>query len=287
MRSLVVEISETTKAQNPHFIVIPQNGDELITMGDFSLASLATDYVAAIDGLGCEDLFYGYEEDNEPTPSDATEWMLGYLDRAESLGIEVLAIDYCWDRTRIDDSAIRNAARGFASFAAPSRMLDVIPEYPTAPVNENAADVLTLADVGNFLYLINPERFEARTAFLDALEGTNYDALILDLEFDGHALSASDVALLKTKANGGRRLVLCYLSIGEAEDYRSYWRASWHTNPPEWLLAENPNWEGNYPVQYWHPQWRAIVFAMMNDVLAAGFDGVYLDRIDVYEEFET
>ncbi|MCK5828208.1 endo alpha-1,4 polygalactosaminidase, partial [Candidatus Bipolaricaulota bacterium] len=58
-------------------------------------------------------------------------------------------------------------------------------------------------------------------------------------------------------------------------------------NPPEWLLDENPEWEGNYPVQYWHPQWRDIVFVMLDAVLEAGFDGVYLDRVDVYEEFEN
>jgi endo-alpha-1,4-polygalactosaminidase (GH114 family) len=28
------------------------------------------------------------------------------------------------------------------------------------------------------------------------------------------------------------------------------------------------------------------VFAMLDDILEAGFDGVYLDRVDVYEEFE-
>ena len=287
MRVLVSDISEYAKAQAFGFLVIAQNGDELLTTGDTALAPLAADYIDAIDGLGREDLFYGYSTDNEPTPVESTEWMLTYLDRAESSGIEVLAIDYCWDSERMDDSYARNLARGFTSFAAPLRGLDVIPAYPSDPLGANTDDVASLSDVRNFLYLINPWQFESKGSFLSSLVATNYDALILDLEFEDGPLTTADVAQLKVKANGGTRLVLCYLSIGEAEDYRSYWNAAWYTNPPEWLSEENPNWAGNYSVRYWDPEWRAIVFDRIDVVLAAGFDGVYLDRVDVYEEFEN
>ncbi len=287
MRALVVELAEYARTQAPGFFVIAQNGEELLTTGDTAAASLTSDYVAAVDGMGREDLFYGYSNDNQPTPVEATNWMLAYLDRAEKLGIEVLVTDYCWDQALMDESYSSNAARGFVSFAAPSRELDTIPGEPAHPFEVHAGDVISLSDVRNFLYLINPWQFETKASFLDALEGTNYDALILDLEFDGAPLSAADVSMLKIKANGGTRLVLCYVSIGEAENYREYWDPAWSATPPEWLLEENPDWPGNYPVHYWHPKWREIVFGMMDAVLSAGFDGVYLDRIDVYEEFEN
>ncbi|MBE0636660.1 endo alpha-1,4 polygalactosaminidase [Candidatus Bipolaricaulota bacterium] len=286
MRELVSDIAAYARSVDNQFIVIAQNGDELLTTGDTASAPLANDYVSAIDGLGREDLFYGYDEDNEVTPVESTEWMLSYLDRAEDVGIEVLVIDYCWGHTRMDDSMARNAMHGFVSFAALDRMLDVIPEYPAHPANESADDIHSLSHVGNFLYLINPWRFRSKQAFVDALAQTTYDALILDLEFKGDILMAEEVDVLKRKANGGSRLVLCYLSIGEAEDYRSYWDLAWFVNPPSWLQEENPDWEGNFPVAFWHPAWREIVFAMLDQVLAAGFNGVYLDRVDVYEEFE-
>jgi len=287
MRALVAELAEYTRTQAPGFLVIAQNGDALLTTGDTAAASLASDYVAAIDGLGREDLLYGYSNDNEPTPVEATNWMLAYLHRAEELGIEVLVTDYCWDQALIDESYSNNAARGFVSFAAPSRELDAIPDDPAHPFKVHSGDVISLSDVRNFLYLINPRQFETKASFLDALAGTNYDALILDLEFDGAPLSVEDVGMLKVKANGGTRLLLCYVSIGEAEDYREYWDHAWSATPPEWLLEENSDWPGNYPVQYWNPEWQEIVFEMMDAVLSAGFDGVYLDRIDVYEEFEN
>jgi cysteinyl-tRNA synthetase, unknown class len=287
MRTWVADIADYTHLRLPAFLVIAQNGDELLTTGSTATAPLAYDYIDAIDGLGREDLFYGYNADNEPTPVDATEWMLTYLDRAPALGIEVLAIDYCWDIARVDASVALNAGHGFVSFAVPRRELDVIPDYPVQPVGMNANNVIELSDVKNFLYLINPWQFSSKTDFLTALAATNFDALILDLEFEDGPLTAADVEALKTKANGGKRLVLCYLSIGEAEDYRSYWSSTWSANPPEWLLDENPDWPGNYPVQFWHSEWQAIVLNMIDSVLAAGFDGIYLDRVDVYEEFEN
>ena len=35
------------------------------------------------------------------------------------------------------------------------------------------------------------------------------------------------------------------------------------------------------------PAWQAIVDAQLDCILAAGFDGVYLDCVDVYERFEN
>jgi cysteinyl-tRNA synthetase len=83
------------------------------------------------------------------------------------------------------------------------------------------------------------------------------------------------------------------MSIGEAENYRYYWQESWYNKKdrPPWLLKENPYWEGNYKVQYWDPEWQAIIIggedSYLNKIIAAGFDGVYLDIIDAFEYFEN
>lgn len=285
MREFVVAISEYADDRVAGFLIVPQNGEELLTVGGSPDLPLATEYVAAIDGFGREDLFYGYEDDDRATPLDAQQWMIAYLDRAEDLGIEVLVTDYCRTPSFVDASYAQSEAKGYASYAAPSRELDVIPTSP--PRNRSNTSIASLSDVRNLLYLINPSRFATKAAFLGALAATDYDLLLVDLDIDGAPLTATDVARLKTKANGGTRLVLCYLSIGEAEDYRSYWEPGWSESPPSWLGEENPDWPGNYAVEYWDSKWRAIVLAMLDRVLAAGFDGVYLDRIDAYEQFES
>ena len=41
---------------------------------------------------------------------------------------------------------------------------------------------------------------------------------------NGIAFTFNEIIALKTKKNGGQRLVIAYMSIGEAEDYRFYWQ---------------------------------------------------------------
>jgi cysteinyl-tRNA synthetase len=141
------------------------------------------------------------------------------------------------------------------------------------------------------LYLINPTNFASKASFISAVTATNYDLVIMDLFFtDGTVFTVSEIQQLKNKANGGKRLVISYMSIGEAENYRYYWQSSWNANKPAWLDAENPDWAGNFKVKYWNTDWQNIIYGNENSylkkILDAGFDGVYLDIIDAFEYYE-
>ncbi len=85
---------------------------------------------------------------------------------------------------------------------------------------------------------------------------------------------------MSRKPDGSRRIVIAYMSIGEAETYRWYWPQRSST----WLGPENSEWRGNYGVRFWHPDWQAIIFEYTDKIIAAGFDGVYLDKVDEFEE---
>lgn len=85
-------------------------------------------------------------------------------------------------------------------------------------------------------------------------------------------------------------MVIAYMSIGEAEEYRYYWNENWSEGSPEWLEKENPQWDGNYKVRYWNKNWQDIIFgtesSYVKKILDAGFDGAYLDIVDAYEYYE-
>lgn len=290
MRALVAAIGSYARSYDAHFILIPQNGQELITSRGEAGDTLAANYLQAIDGLGREDLFYGYHRDDERTPPGEQGYITAFLDRALACGKTILVTDYCYTSAKIDSSYYYNAARNYISFAASRRELDQIPRYPAVPYQSNTDAVTRLPDVKNFLYLINPSGFASKASYLAALDSTNYDLLIVDLFFNDSALTVSDVQALKTKPGGASRLVVAYMSIGEAENYRYYWKPSWNTHPPSWLAAANPDWPGNYKVRYWDSDWQAILYgndaSYTKKILDAGFDGVYLDIIDAFEYFE-
>jgi cysteinyl-tRNA synthetase, unknown class len=135
------------------------------------------------------------------------------------------------------------------------------------------------------------------------------DMLVIDYAREGTAATAwtpGEVAEFRVRADGRPRIVLAYMSIGEAEVYRFYWRRWWQTVKPAWIGPENKQWRGNYRVHYWEPGWQALFVGSVRSlldqivelympwrkpyldrILEAGFDGVYLDRVDAYGDWDT
>lgn len=146
-----------------------------------------------------------------------------------------------------------------------------------------SAEPPPLAPVNDFAY-------QLQKLDVDQASASRFDLIVTDPTRDGSdatRLSPQEVAKLQAKPGGGRRIVLAYLSIGEAEDYRGYWQKEWKQTPPAWLGPENPDWKGNYKVKYWMPEWQSVILgspaAPLDRILAQGFDGVYLDIIDGFE----
>ena len=99
-----------------------------------------------------------------------------------------------------------------------------------------------------------------------------YDPIILQSEF----AFAADLAQNKT--------VLGYLNLGEAE-----------TENPEFLemqekgllIEENPDWPGSWKIDLRHSFWQSnILEKKIPALLQAGFNGLFLDQLDVVLDLE-
>ncbi|MEQ9310137.1 MAG: endo alpha-1,4 polygalactosaminidase [Balneolaceae bacterium] len=290
MRNFVQEISEYARNQRPDFIVIPQNGVQLVSNNGKWNGKPDLDYLNAIDGLGQESLYFGSTEDDINTPLDLSDYLEFYLDIGKDAGKTILVTDYTSTPTRMDSSYDLNEEKEYISFAADDRNLTTIPDYPEVIKDENTDPVSKLSDAENFLYLLNPEGFSSKMEFLTSISETNYGVVIMDAFYFDTLLTPQDLNLLKKKADGGDRLLISYMSIGEAEDYRYYWNESWEPGNPDWIVAENPNWEGNFKVKYWELDWKSYIYgnteSYLQKIIDAGFDGVYLDIIDGFYYFE-
>ena len=64
MRDFVINLVAYAKNHNSNFIIIPQNGQELITDNGEGNGTPQTAYLHAIDATGRESMFYGYYNDN-------------------------------------------------------------------------------------------------------------------------------------------------------------------------------------------------------------------------------
>jgi cysteinyl-tRNA synthetase len=153
----------------------------------------------------------------------------------------------------------------------------------------------------------------------EALINSKYDMLVLEpirTDWSDEGTRKYDTKNLVTRlkasnAHNGtdRKLVIGYVDIAEAEDWRWYWiEKGWpvweqgRPRPlglPEWILSQDPDgWAGDFPVAYWNSQWQDIIiygantgahpdrdyFSAVDELIRDGFDGIYMDWVEAYED---
>ena len=133
---------------------------------------------------------------------------------------------------------------------------------------------------------------------IEKLEETDYEMLVIEPTYTNKGSEDFDiksaVKRLKKLKDGKQRLVIAYIDIGEAEDYRTYWKDSWKAHSedkkgePDFIVAKDPDgWEGNYPVAYWDKRWKDIWIGkngLVKELAKYGFDGIYLDWVGAYDD---
>lgn len=145
-------------------------------------------------------------------------------------------------------------------------------------------------------YVLQAEGLSAnRIMAIDRLAQSDRSLVVVDRAFRGRESPWSLAEIASLRHTAPQRAVLAYLSIGEAEDYRAYWRPDWRPpagkrakrgGRPSFLLGENPHWAGNYRVRYWDRAWQRVILDDVDGLLAQGFDGAYLDIVDGFQFFE-
>ena len=152
---------------------------------------------------------------------------------------------------------------------------------------------------------------------VDALAESHYDLLVVEpsrtdwsspenRRFDTPRM-VRRLQVAPTGDGSHRRLVLAYLNVGEAEGWRWYWTwpQGWTKGRPRppglpaFIIHPDPDgWSGDFPVAFWDPTWKDILLAgtrtppapdrpyrsLMDEVLQSGFDGVYLDWVEAYDD---
>jgi hypothetical protein len=103
-----------------------------------------------------------------------------------------------------------------------------------------------------------------------ALAGSPADLIILGGgQYDGPLdRAAADPA--------GTKLFFGYRDVSEAAQWSDPGLFSSGTLP-SWFGNANPGYSGLYSVQYWNPAWEPLIFASIDQMIANGYDGAFLD----------
>jgi cysteinyl-tRNA synthetase len=149
---------------------------------------------------------------------------------------------------------------------------------------------MALQDVRSWMYQF--QGLESKNA-VEALAGSPYDLLVVEPMGTYRAAKDFDMKGMVSHLHAGKRgrLVLAYLDMGQADSNRAYWQKSWkppargEKGDPDFLLKPDPDgWKETYVVRPSDPRWQDLVLADVARVMSAGFDGLYLDWVEAYED---
>jgi uncharacterized protein (TIGR01370 family) len=185
----------------------------------------------------------------------------------------------------------RNTIRPSSGVESPDSAAPLNPSMPMAMSPSEAR----LADVTRWFYMIDAN---LEPEMVERIAASEYDMVVLDFipseENNTDYPMADVIAQLHNPphhfdcAQCKPKLVIAYVDIGQAEEYRTYWQPGWGIGNPEWIVGSDPDgWEGNFPVAYWYDEWRDIWLGengYLQAILDAGFDGVYLDWVEAYSD---
>jgi len=193
--------------------------------------------------------------------------------------------EFVTDNNNTSDAFLRNYSEGFICFTRSSDNYHY-KQIPDSIPYENTSNITNLSLAQNYLYLINTDNYSSKQEMINAISATNFDVILIDLFFEGTEFTSSEINQLKTKANGGQRLVISYVNIGSAEKFRYYWKKNWGLHHPLWLKRKYDGYDDEFWVKFWKKDWQEIIYgndnSYMKKIINAGFDGAYLDNVEAY-----
>ncbi len=174
--------------------------------------------------------------------------------------------------------------------------------------NAFANDFKGLTSWGYQLHDYKPEH-------ISRMENSKNTLWVIDYSKDGtDEQKFSKEEISKFKKNGN--VAISYFCLGEAEMTRYYWHqfnrdalikrdevaGIGYKNSPlnftviegsEILGRDNAEYADNFPAKFWLPAWQKTMIedsaesgiSYLNRIIAAGFDGVYLDTVDAFEYY--
>lgn len=177
-------------------------------------------------------------------------------------------------------------------------------EVVAAPPNNEEPPEATgaLADVRFWAYQIQRLEDDRSIDMIDELVESRYDLLVLEPTRSDRDSTDFDTAGMVRRLHDSpgstddrNKLVVAYIDIGQAEDWRTYWEADWVAptetarGTPDFLITIDPDgWSGNYPVAYWDDRWKDLMIynddSVLQQVLDDGFDGIYMDWVEAYSD---
>ncbi len=213
-------------------------------------------------------------------------------------------------RTFLPIRAVMEAFKCDVNWNAYNRSIDIVSSnYKTDTSKDTDLKTPDLNEIESWGYQIQGL---SEDGAVEKLVESDYDMLVLEPTRTDKDESEFDTKGMvdKLKATSGsndanRKLIIAYIDIGQAEDWRWYWdwTLGWEDEKPsDWpdfiVTKDADGWEGNYTVKFWDEAWKNITIygvesseedynSIIDEVINDGFDGIYLDWVEAFEDADV
>lgn len=203
-------------------------------------------------------------------------------------GLFIIDVEHCADEKEKNAALAKLAKEKIPAHADTDKKGHLDQLNPDRiPFLENPENIDSVLKVRNILMMTNTRGFTDKDIWLETLENTNYDMLIIEPFFKSSVpLTKDEVKRLKSKKIGTGRLVYAVLNVAVAEDTRLYWEKGWKLREPAWLRFPSKTNPAGIIADYWNPAWKRIVGIYFKSIMDLGFDGVVLQGVDEHKTYE-
>lgn len=139
-----------------------------------------------------------------------------------------------------------------------------------------------------FALAADARKVRYRSQFFVQLTNATFETLarapqtILVVDPDDARLTAEENGILNSQGKN----VFAYVSVGQAENFRSYWSSEWTTNSSSIYVKADPEYVFGMVVKYWEPEWKNALLEYLGDnVFPYNYSGIMLDYLQNYDQF--
>lgn len=301
LRIIIRELARYARARDPDFAILARGGAPLAVRGRreavleaaraaqaglgavdpdspaAGVGEISSGFVGAIDGLVFDGQFCGEPPLEAETLADLRD-----------LDVALISIDHCVNAEDVAEARRHAAEAGVLLLVDTDDhgRMDSVPAE--RPPGENAGNITDPRQARSAVILEEGRGFGDVSLLVGALRATNHDMVIVNpFAMGGRVLTAQQVAELRYKKLGARRLVVATFNITLAREDAYYWQPKWRLGDPRWMSATVRERPGAHFTEYWDPSWKQHLGEHFVGLMDLGFDGVLLDGLDVVHRWEA
>lgn len=114
-------------------------------------------------------------------------------------------------------------------------------------------------------------------AFLDDTDVSRLASRLDDLLIipDGN-LTTDDLDRIRIRRKLPSKKLIARINVSHIDPSSPHWDTEWEIRTPDWFQNK---------IQFWHPDWKALILARVEALVSLGFDGIAIEGLEAYKDW--